>query len=740
MAYENYGSDVVGDEAEAPEQEQPAPGDSEKTGSYTVWQSIGQQDLTPFFSDEKLKEIGAQVVRDYDADYATSQEKRDRISELYKLAMQSREAKDYPFAGASNIKYPLLTKAAIGFASLAYPAIVQDDQVVKGKAVGKDDGDEEVTGLDGKPLLDEATGQPMRKNAGAKQRRANRVGTFMSHQLTEDMADWQDEMDKLLHIMPIIGGGFKKTYFEPIEAENHSDLVLPQYLVMDPAAKSVYTAQRVAEFYDLYPWEIEECIRLGAFRAFDYRDTSGETTQDKYRADAAGETPVISSFDESKPHLFVEMSLRLDLDGDEYPEPYVIWVHKDTSTVVRILPRFDRNGIRGDEAANMVHKIKAECQYTPFLFMPDPEGSPYGIGFGHLLQHLNEAANTSINQLIDAGHRYVMGGGFLGKGLRLKGGEMKFRPGEWKRVDSSGEDLRMNAMPLPMPEPSVVLFQLMEFLIKAADDITTFTAIVSGDIPANIAPTTMLASIEQNLQRFKAIFKRVHRSLGREFKRLFELNQKYLTQEAYMEVLDDDEAEVEADFNTSLVNVIPVSDPEMVNSTQQLIRAAALSEWKDDPLIDGIELRKRVFKAMNIPDADKLVKIPQQMPDELVEAQKAALAAQIESLNRDSERKDIELALKIEDAQPKRMKIIADAVKALAEAEATEDGPQVEDLKAQLDQMTQLNKKMEPFTNGKQAEAPAGPAQPGGDGGMETPPGDAAGAGLPAAQPVADGG
>ena len=668
---------------------------SDEENTYTIMDSIGQQNICDFFSDQKLDEIGQQCMRDFEVDETDFSTRKARIEELYKLALQAIEQKDYPFPNASNIKYPLLTKAALAFASLAYPAIVKDDQVVKGKVIGNDDGDAPVLSPEGKPIIDPETGKEVRKNAGAKLRRAQRVGNFMSHQVLEEMEGWEDDMDKLLHIIPIIGCSFKKAFYDPAQGQNVSNLVLPQYLIADTNAKTTAGANRLSELLDLYPNEIEENIRSGIFRAFDYHTQNTETLKEQYASGQDGAAAIASSADDDKPHLFIEIHRRLDLDGDDYAEPYIVWIHKATGKVARILPRFDRLGIKQDKEGGII-RIKPECYYEKFPFIPDPEGSLYDIGFGHLLQHLNEAANTSINQMIDAGHRYIMGGGFIGKGLRIKGGDVKFKPGEFKRADSGGMSLRENVVPLPMPEPSAVLMALMQFLITAAEDMSVMTKALSGEFPANMPATTALASIEQGLQPFKAVFKRIHRALKREFKRLFYLNQKYLTQEEYARVLDDQEADVEKDFITDTIDILPMSDPEMVSNMQDMIRAQALSEMKDDPLMDGIEIRRRMLKAWKIKDGDSLVKIPPPVQDELVEAQKAALQAQIDQsnaaidkMNRDNERADIETALNIEKGMAEIMLKTAQAVKAIADAEAAEDGTQLQVYKTQLEQLNQ---------------------------------------------------
>lgn len=656
---------------------------------YDVLAGLDKQNITDFFSDQQLNEIGAKCVREFEIDDSNFDARKKKIEELYKLALQAAEVKNYPFPNASNIKYPLLTKAALGFASLAYPSVVKDDRVVKCKVVGRDDGDDPVMGPDGHPLVDPESGQEIKKNAGAKIKMGERVSEFMSHQVLEDMDGWEDDMDKILHIIPIIGCAFKKTYFDPLEGKNVSRLVLPQFYVMNIDARTVETASRGSELVQFYPNEILENINAGVFREFEY-SSSTAALKDEYkgREDKSG-----SDHDEDKPHLFIEQHRRLDLDGDGYAEPYIVWVHKESSQVARILPRFDKDDVLVGESGKIV-RIRTQSYYTKFGFIPDPEGSPYDIGFGHLLQHINEAANTSINQLIDAGHRYVMGGGFIGEGLRMKGGNLRFKPGEFKRVKSNGMSVRENVVPLPMPEPSVVLFSLMEFLIKAAEDMASMTKVLAGDIPANMPATTALASIEQGLQPFKAVFKRIHRALKKEFRRLFYLNQQYLSEEYYRNVIDDPAASVERDFMSESVDVIPVSDPEMISTTQSLVRAQALLELKDDPLMDGVEVRKRALKAMNFHDADALVKIPPQSVDELAEAQKAALGAQIETLGREADRKDAETGIKLRKADAEIQKIIADAALALARAEGEEGGHQLEIFKTQLTGLAQLRERL----------------------------------------------
>jgi hypothetical protein len=111
------------------------------------------------------------------------------------------------------------------------------------------------------------------------------------------------------------------------------------------------------------------------------------------------------------------------------------------------------------------------------------------MGFGTLLGPLNESVNTILNQLIDAGTMATTAGGFLGRGAKIRGGQYTFAPLEWKRVDSTGDDLQKSIYPLPVREPSQVLFQLLSLLIDYTNRISGTTSATVGEMPvANTPP------------------------------------------------------------------------------------------------------------------------------------------------------------------------------------------------------------------------------------------------------------
>jgi chaperonin GroES len=65
-------------------------------------------------------------------DLRSREEWEECLDEWTNLAKQVREEKSYPWPSASNIKYPLLSTAAMQFAARAYPSLVPSNgKVVK---------------------------------------------------------------------------------------------------------------------------------------------------------------------------------------------------------------------------------------------------------------------------------------------------------------------------------------------------------------------------------------------------------------------------------------------------------------------------------------------------------------------------------------------------------------------------------------------------------------------------------
>lgn len=581
-------------------------------------------DISHLLTDEQIATLGTKVVEDYERDDASRRDWKEKACKAQDRAAQEKlEPKEYPWKSASNVSYPLLTVAALQFAARAYPAIVKNDEAVLIKVFGStptiDPQIQQIANTQEPPPNPQALQEVMRArevvlaHAQAAQRhrmkkaRAKRVGDYLNYKLFYEMEDWEGDTDALLHQLPIIGCGFRKVWYDHEAAECKSTYVSALRLVVSQDAKNLETAPRVTEeIPDVYPYQITSRQRAGQ-----YRDVV---------LPSLGE-------DDQAPRLFLEQHRLEDLDGDGVEEPYVVTVDKDSREVMRIEAAYSRQTVRINEASGRVVGFERFMPYEKYGFIPDLKGRFYDIGFGHLLDQMSEVINTAINQLIDAGHAQIAGGGFLSSGLRLQGAAqnqtIRFKPGEYRVVNAAPGQLQGSIYERTFPSPSPVAFQLLDMMLGAAKDITATKDVITGEAPSTAPVGTTLALIEQGLQVFVAIYKRVYRSLRGEFTKLYEAVGAYGDPEDYAEVVDDPDADLQADFSPEGKDIRPVSDPAAATKMQSIAKGQFLLGLTGRGLNDTA-IYMRALTAMEIDEPEEL--IPQGPPPGAELQQQAAQA------------------------------------------------------------------------------------------------------------------
>ncbi len=511
------------------------------------------------------------------------------------MALQVASQKTFPWPNAANIKYPLLATAAMQFAARAYPTLVPSNgKIVKCRVVGSDP-------------------------QGQKTARAERISAHMSYQVLEQMSDWEEDMDKLLIALPIAGTCFKKTYWDSAKQKNCSKLVLPKTLVVNYYCRSLEDAERITEIIHLTKRKIKERQNQKLYLNVDLGDPSADSIDPTTSVNAAFQRSGVD--DETTPYVILEQHTYLDLDDDGYSEPYIVTVEEASKKVLRIVPRFSEEGVVTDDKGKIV-SIEAIQYYTKYGFIPNPDGGFYDIGFGRLLGPLNNSANTIINQLVDAGSLSNLQAGFIGKGLRIKMGDSRFQPGEWKAVNAVGDDLKKQIFPLPVREPSQVLFNLLDLLLKSGKELASVAEIFVGKMPGQNTPaTTTMATIEQGMKVFTAVYKRVYRSLTSEFRKIYKLNRTYLNPEEEISVLD--EPIQQSDYLGPEDDIVPGADPTAVSSQEKQQKVQALMQLLQIGTIDPMAVTQLYLEAHEIPEPEKYLRQPTPQPDPKMEAIKA---------------------------------------------------------------------------------------------------------------------
>lgn len=532
-----------------------------------------------------LKKLGAEVVREYAADQSSRKAWLDSVERAIKSARQTPEAKDYPFEKASNVKFPLLTTAAMQFNARCYGAITRNEMPVVVRPHGADP-------------------------QGLKAAKASRVSRFLNYQLMEDVEEWDPGTDKLTFMLPVMGSGFRKVYWRTDLSRPALEFTSAKDVVVPNDAPSFGRAPRMTQPVLYYPHEILRMVNSGVWRQH-RRETGGKED------------------DTQRPETYLEQIRYIDMDDDGLSEPYVVTVAEATEEVVRIEAAYYADSIRTTALGDDAETIVRESPWIDYDFLPDIEGSVYGMGFGQLLESLSGSVNTAINQMFDAAHRQNAGGGFISQGLRLRGGDVRIRPAEFLMVNTPGK-VSDAIHELQFQGPSPVLFNLVEFLLGAAQDITSIKDVMTGDAPSGQAMGATLALIEQGAQVVTTIHKRIYRSMKREIRALMRLNQRFLSPQQYAAFFDDQglqAAMLAQDFDLSGMDISPSADPRSITDMQRMARAQFLMPFLGQPGINNQEIQRRQFEAANLEDIDKLfVQGPDPMAMLAIEEKKADVA------------------------------------------------------------------------------------------------------------------
>jgi len=615
-----------------------APPQATETPGLELGRLLETTNIAEKLDDELLTKIGIKVFEGYEIDLQSKSGWDKMVDEWVKLAAQVKEQKSWPWQNAANVKFPLLSTAALQFQARAYPSLVPaDGKIVNFKVVGVDP-------------------------QGQKAIKASKLATHMNYQLLKDMRGWDEEMDRLLMQLPVIGCLFKKTYFDELQKKNVSRLLGPKDLIVNYWASSLEEAYRKTEILAMTKNDLYTKVKSGLYLEVELPDPETAPKLPEKADVHKGQAPGV--MDNTTPYVILEQHTFWDIDKDGYEEPYIITIESQSKKVLRIVARFDSDGVLLNKDGD-VSCINPVEYYTKYGFIPNPDGGFYDIGFGHLLGPLNDSANTIINQLIDAGTLANLQSGFIGKGLRMKVGEAKLAPGEWRVVNAVSDDIKKQIFPLPLKEPSAVLFELLGLLIQSTKELASVAEIFVGKMPGQNTPaTTTMASIEQGMKVFTAIYKRVYRSLSIEFEKIFRLNGLYQENlDRATQVLD--EPITMQDYDAKSYDVCPTADPSAVSSTQKLLKAQGLMELIPLGTINIMEVTKRILEAQEQSNIEALMQMPQPQEDPKVAAMKvkteADQQANVQEMQMKKEEHQLDMAMKQFEMQMKQQEMMMDA-------------------------------------------------------------------------------
>lgn len=576
------GDDLLLDEELALLEEDSAPWASDDPGEW-------QYNLALDMPQQERQRLASKIVEWVDKDKASRQDwERREAKGIRMLGVTERTLGGATFKGASESVHPGMIQACIEFQARAMAELWPAGGPVKTVVVGAAD--------------------------EAREAQAQRVEHYLNYQYTTDMPGAFDEVDRMLFRLPMSGSCFKKAFYDPLERAPVTRFVEGRDFVAPYSATDLRTAPRFTHLIRITRNELRRAAAEGLY--LDVVDVapddelSDHDLLDSVSDEAEGRQPVPGDEEHEAEYdqrdLIYECYAILDLAdydtddpwaaGLEYGVPYVVTVHKDRQQVLAV-----RRNWRADDPRHRRRLFFSHYKFLPGLGF-------YGFGFFHVAAGLSLTQTGTLRALLDAAMLSNSQGGYKSEELRLPGGDQPVDPNAWVEVRASAEEMAKGFYRPPYKEPSSVLFNLLGYMDEGFGRLVSSVESMIGEDAKNIPVGTMLARVEQGLKVYSGIHRRCHEAQAAEFRIVADLNAEYLPAEYPYAVEGEDRSILAADFD-SRVDVLPVSDPNVVTAMQRQIIAEVVHEIavQHPDIVNVREAVRRRLEALRVTNIDELV-------------------------------------------------------------------------------------------------------------------------------------
>ena len=430
-----------------------------------------------------------------------------------------------------------------------------------------------------------------------------RVQADMNYQLTDVMAEYRPEHERMLWGLGLSGNAFKKVYYDPSLGRQVSMFIPAEDVVVPYGASNLQSAERVTHVMRKTENELKKLQAAGFYKDVELGDPVD--TFDEVEKKIAEKMGFRASSDDR--FKLLEMHVDLDLPGFEDKDddgektgialPYVVTLEKNTQTVLAI-----RRNWHPDDESKQKRNHFVHYSYIPgFGF--------YAFGLIHLIGAFAKSGTSIIRQLVDAGTLSNLPGGFKTRGLRVKGDDTPISPAEWRDVDVSSGALKDNILPLPYKEPSQVLYTLLGTIVEEGRKFAGAADLQISDMSAQAPVGTTLAILERTLKMMSAVQARIHYAMKQEFGLLRDIIRDYTPESYDYEPVEGTPRAKKGDYD--LVTVIPVSDPNAATMAQKVVQYQAVLQLAQTApqIYDMPYLHRQMLEVLGITNAEKLVRI-----------------------------------------------------------------------------------------------------------------------------------
>ena len=275
--------------------------------------------LAEVFDEAVLDSLANEYLDYIDVDREARKERDKQYEDGLKRTGLGKDAPGgATFEGASKVVHPVMAESCVDFAASASKELLPPSGIVKSNIKGAED--------------------------RQKEQIADRKVTFLNWQLTEQVAEYRDEMEQLLTQLPLGGSQYLKWRFDEEQLRPTCEWVPIDNIILPYSATNFYTSQRVTEIQDITGDIFQKRIEEGT-----YRDVDGTYTTNNAPIDDPSKTKQANDKIEgiSAPSKNIdelrrvyEITCFMRLDDEEIAEgkraPYILTIDESSGKVLSL--------------------------------------------------------------------------------------------------------------------------------------------------------------------------------------------------------------------------------------------------------------------------------------------------------------------------------------------------------------------------------------------------------------------
>lgn len=400
------------------------------------------------------------------------------------------------------------------------------------------------------------------------------LAKWVSRQLRTVDPNWTLDTDPLIVHMAVTGLAWRKRSFDDYDRVFHSHFLPCTDVIINANVRAAERAPRITHQFERYPYEIERSIMRKHWIDYD---------------------PIFNENDPQAPKRFYEIDAWLDFDGDGTTEPWTIVISRDDhAQIVKITPRWSRKTIVDDKD---VLFFKPTRRFYPYLFLPDPKGGFFPMGFGKLLSRVEGTADQLLAAIVDTAKSESENGGVLAGGgvglpdsVEIKGNRVTTFPTDGRKITDM-----FAAFPTKAVSSGSVA--VLEKVMTLGDRLAG-TLNLLENAPASMTATLAKGIIDTGSQIQSAVHRRLVASMTQEFRMFVQMADAY---DMLPEGIQASEGE----------GIAVTADPQMATEMQRSALAGVYMEMLKQAA-EGIPwnlqaLQMRLCEVLRLPNPQELI-------------------------------------------------------------------------------------------------------------------------------------